>query len=169
MLEKTSILVQVFRDPRPINDLNDLRLSQLRDVETWLNNWEEQVKALESVTSAEKAKMLMSHETMNDVRSMLKGFGEICKQRVVIQKRSLVPAGLNSDIVENFFCQQRTICHGSNTNPSVYQYKYGITATILGQNAVSKKSNAASKSKRAIQPFCFTAPVTLAKKPCIRI
>ena len=169
MLQKTSILVKIFRDPRPIGDINDERLLQLQEVETWLDSWEDNVNSMENVKAGEKSKMLMSHETVSDVHSMIKGFSEVCRRRVLEQKRSLVPAGLNSDIVENFFCQQRTICHGSNSNPSVHQYKYGITATVLGQNAVSKKSNAGTKSKHAIQPFCFSAPVTLAKKKCVRL
>lgn len=169
MLEQTSVLIKIFRDPRTISDIKDSRLADLLRVEEWLKTWEDNINAIDNISASDKAKMFMSRETVSDVYSMIQGFTEVCKRRITHQKRSLVPAGFNSDVVENFFCQQRTVCHGSNSNPSVYQYKYGITATILGQNAVSKKANAVSKRKRTIQPYCFTTPVTLSKKKCLRI
>jgi len=78
-----------------------------------------------------------------------------------------VSAGLNSDVIENVFCQQRTICHGSNNNPTLHQYKYGINATILGQNAVSKKINASVKRK-SVDSFVILKPGPL-KMICIRM
>ena len=104
-----------------------------------------------------KIKSFLSKETYIDSRSMLQGFLAICEKRINIQNKSIIPARINSDIVENFFCQQKTTCHGSTTNPSAHQHKYGINATILGQTAVSKKSNATKKQKRqSVQPLAFS-------------
>ena len=46
---------------------------------------------------------------------------------------------LNSEIVENHFCQQRGTCNGLNTNPPLAQYVTSNTAICLGQTSVSSK------------------------------
>ena len=162
LLGHTKEIVKVFRDPRPIIDMNDSRLENLSNFDKWLMEWSDGVELLEC-SGSEKSKMFLSSETFSDTISMLRGFREICKTRIEKNGKSVVPAGINSDIVENFFCQQRTLCHGSTTNPNVLQYKYGINATILGQSAISKKSNA-PPSKKQIQPAPFIDR-PLRKKP----
>ena len=157
LLEHTSAIIDLFRDRRPIADINDERLRPLKSFENWLDQWADTVDKMSNATPLVKAKKLISKETYNDIISMIRGFLQICMNRITKQKRSIVPAGINSDVVENFFCQQRTICNGSNANPTIHQYKYGINSIILGQNAVSKKSNAANKRK-CVQPFSFTTP-----------
>ena len=154
LLDNTRQIIKVFRDPRPIIDMSDSRLDKFSKFDQWLMNWSDSLKKLEC-TQNERSKLFLTTETFSDTISMLRGFKEICKIRIEKQKKNVVPAGINSDIVENFFCQQRTVCHGSNTNPNVLQYKYGINATILGQSSVSEKSNA-PKSKKQIPPAPFT-------------
>ena len=92
------------------------------------------------LSASERNKSFITRETHSDLVSMVHGFLSICKRRVKNDMKSVTPAGINSDIVENFFCMQRTINHGSNSNPTVHQYKYAINATVLGQNSVSKKA-----------------------------
>lgn len=168
LLEHTSAIIELFRDQRPIADLNDPRLGCLSKFEAWLDSWSHYVGTLTDISASDRSKMFISHETYCDLTSMVRGFLELCTRRIKVHKRSLVPAGLNSDVIENFFCQQRTICHGSNTNPTVHQYKYGINATILGQNAVCKKSNASTSKRKSVQPFNISRPGPL-KRKCIRI
>ena len=140
----------------------------MKKFENWLQTWSESVESLPDMSASNRAKKFISKETYNDLVSMIKGFLQVCDLRIDVHKKTLVPAGLNSDIIEKKIYQQRTICHGSNTNPTVHQYKYAINATILGQNAVSKKSNAASSTKRkSMQPFNISKPGPL--KKCIRI
>ena len=167
LLEHTSAIIELFRDRRPISDLSDARLDCLRNFENWLEAWSQSLNDLNDISASVRARMFLSRETYSDLISMIRGFSELCTKRIKHHERSLVPAGLNSDVIENIFCQQRTICHGSNTNPTVHQYKYAINATILGQNAVSKKSNASSK-KRSIEPFKISKPGPL-KRKCIRL
>ena len=163
LLDHTRGLINIFRDARPIFDMNDSRLEKLSNFEKWLVDWSDAAEKLQ-ITHTEKSKIFLTNETFTDIISMLRGFKEICKRRIEMHKKSVVPAGINSDIVENFFCQQRTICHGSTTNPSVQQYKYAINSTILGQTAVSKKSNA-GRRKSKIQPAAFTTePIKKKKK-----
>ena len=168
LLEHTSKIIDLFRDRRPVADINDERLTVLTDFETWIDKWLENVQSKTNLSASDRAKKFISKETHNDLLSMLRGFKQICRIRIINQQRSVVPAGVNSDVIENFFCQQRTICHGSNSNPTVHQYKYAVNSIILGQNAVSKKSNASNKRK-SVQPFCISAPQTLAKKPKLRL
>jgi hypothetical protein len=163
LLELTSKVISLFRDRRPITELSDPRMHCLLELENWLDKWAESISKITDKSSSEKNKMFISQETYSDLLSMCRGFTEICKRRNEIHHRSITPAGLNSDVIENFFCQQRTLCNGSNSNPTVHQYKYGINATILSQNPVSKKSNAYCKRKQ-VQPFKCVLPGPLKKK-----
>lgn len=171
LLKQTSLLIQTFRDRRPIHDINDDRLLANRNALKWMTQWEDSVKALD-IQPSEKAKMLFSHETRNDISSMIIGFEQVCQKRIQLDGQAVVPAAFNSDIVENFFCQQRATHHGSNSNPTVNQYRYGINATILGQHVVNKKSNV-TLSKHAAKPYSFNSPVPLIprkiKKPQLRV
>ena len=53
----------------------------------------------------------------------------------------VVPARLNSDIIENIFCQQRALYHGATTNPTYNSYRTGINSVIIGETVISRKSN----------------------------
>jgi shikimate kinase len=159
LLEQTSKLVAFFRDSRPLTSTTDDRLHTLQDVLSWFLDWEIQVRATGG-TTVEQNKKLISHETRDDIVCLIRGFLELVNRRLQASKRSIIPAGINSDIVENMFSQQRAAYHGANTNPSVYQYKQGLNASILGVRTVSKKSNAAP-SKHSAVPFNFTVNTPL--------
>lgn len=57
------------------------------------------------------------------------------------QSASIIPCRLNSDVIENIFCQQRTLLNGANTNPTYLGYCYSMNSVILGQATISRKSN----------------------------
>lgn len=57
------------------------------------------------------------------------------------QSASIIPCRLNSDVIENIFCQQRTLHNGANTNPTYLGYCYSMNSVILGQATISRKSN----------------------------
>ena len=67
--------------------------------------------------------------------SRLLGKGEIS---------SITVEYLNSDIVENHFCQQWGTCNGLNTNPTLAQYGTSNTATCQEQTSVSSKGNSST-------------------------
>ena len=161
LLTHTSLLVKNFRDFRPISDMKDKRLAENQQVLEWFHSWQDTVLS-KGKTAGEKQKMWISWETADDIKSLIIGFEQVCCRRISAG-RSVSPAGINSDVIENMFCQQRAQHHGANTNPTVAQYKYGVTSTILGQNIVSKKSNA-SAAKGAAQPYCFSVPAPLQVK-----
>ncbi|XP_052809219.1 uncharacterized protein LOC128237669 [Mya arenaria] len=120
LLKATSVVISIFRDTRPINDVFDERLDQLETSLSWFNKWESHIK-----------------------------------------RSTIVPARVNSDVIENIFCQQRGIVNGNNTNPNFYQYSKNINTILFGQNAVSKNSNA---EKRGCEPLCFNIDMPINPK-----
>ncbi|KAJ8316526.1 hypothetical protein KUTeg_005933 [Tegillarca granosa] len=63
---------------------------------------------------------------------------------------SVIPSRLNNDVVENTFCQQRTLHNGANTNPTYFGYCHSMNSIIVGQTNVSRKSNAGGETA---QPY----------------
>ena len=152
LLKATSTVVSVFRDRRPICDVEDQRLHNLNESLRWFNDWENHIMNRSDLAATEKGKMLMSQQTREDLNSCIVGFTKLCKDTMKSDKHSIVPARINSDVIENVFCQQRGIINGANTNPTFYQYSKNVNSIILGQNTISKNANAAQK---ACEPFCF--------------
>lgn len=54
-LEQTSKLIAIFRNPRPIFELDDNRLDQLRDILCWFKSWDQSV-AKAVVTNVQRNK-----------------------------------------------------------------------------------------------------------------
>ncbi|KAK3108741.1 hypothetical protein FSP39_014554 [Pinctada imbricata] len=138
-LENTSVMINIFRDSRPIIDHSDDRLRALRDVLTFFIKWENSVKKDTSIQNKEK--FLISHQTREDIVSCILGFVELCDQRLKNGSSSIIPSRLNSDVVENLFCQQRTLHNGANSNPTYLGYCRTINSVVLGQSSISRKSN----------------------------
>ena len=160
LLRATSVIVSTFRDRRPIADIEDKRLDDINTSLTWFNDWEVHVNS-KSLSTTGKEKQLMSYQTREDLNSCLIGFTQLCKNTLRYSRRSIVPARINSDVIENIFCQQRGIINGNNTNPTFYQYVKNVNAVIIGQNAVSKNSNAVH---RGCEPLCFNTKQPLKRK-----
>ena len=153
-------MVEVFGDMRPMYGVDDARLPLLQKVAEWFLAWEQAV-ADSDLTKAEKKAALPSQETRDDTISVLYGFQEFVvnhfKQKGAA---AIIPGRVNSDVCENFFCQQRSMCHGSNDNPTHWQYQYGINTIIYSQTPISRKSNAFSKDKENM----FTEPPAKLRK-----
>lgn len=156
LLEHTSILVDVFRDTRPISERTDTRLTQLAAVLSFFNKWEETIHQSKLYTAS---KHLFPQETRDDLNSCIVGFSSMCSS-LLGTGNSITPAYLNSDIVENHFCQQRGTCNGLNTNPTLAQYGPSNTSICLGQVSVSSKSNSTTKASF----FSATTPCALNKR-----
>ena len=114
---------------------DDTRLKELDNLAKWFQLWES------SVSQEEKKSALMTKETREDTMSVLKGFGQLCQNHFKVSDLSIVPARVNSDIVENLFCQQRALLNGANDNPTLHTYATGINTIILSRTTVSQKSN----------------------------
>ena len=153
LLKETSVLVRIFRDMRPITDLADERLQELQSVLQWFQAWE-------SSTSTDKVReCLITRETRHDLFYLIDGFSTICRKHLSTSNRSIVPARVNSDVIENLFSQQRALHGGANTNPDAHQY--GPTINSI-KTTVSKKSNCGSSS--AAMPYNFSCQVPLNKR-----
>ena len=155
---KNGQMVSIFNDDRPLTDESDTRINTLRSVKNWFKAWQKDVNSKNTLTAADKKKMLISYETMEDVRFCITGFEQICKARVRTGF-SVLPSRMNSDIVENFFCQQRAR-NGDNNNPTYLQYTKNINTITLGQcsKGRARKSNVGLKGA---EPYNFSKPKSM--------
>ena len=142
LLEKTSVLVEFFGDTRPICDPWDKRVKELDDIRNFFCKWESCIQKSVKYTPA---KHLFPQETRDDINSAIVGFQNLCRS-LLGRGDSITPAYVNSDVVENHFCQQRGICNGLNTNPTLAQYGPSNTSICLSQTSVSSKRNASTKA-----------------------
>lgn len=140
LLERTSFLVDLFQDNRPIKDLSDARVKKLTDVYSWFKAWEKTESGDESVSKRHKG--LLTMETREDIDFLYLGFMSLVDYSVNKLKHGIVPSRINSDVIENVFCQQRSLYHGATTNPTYNAYRTGINSIVLGQSTISRKSNA---------------------------
>lgn len=162
MLENTSKLIKIFRDMKPIKELNDHRLQELKMVDEWFNDWEKSIEN-SSLTKKEKASALMSSQCHQDIHAGIRGFLELCEIVLHLNTNLYVTPGLiNSDVIENIFNQQRSTYNGANSNPSIIQYKKTINNIIIGQNIVSKKANAGQTATAS--PFTVSINRPLKKR-----
>jgi hypothetical protein len=158
LLMHTSKIISTFRDRRPIHTIEDERLKTNKEAQLWFWKWECEVNA-SLVTPAEKRQSLLSKECLEDIQSCLLGFQQLCLD--LIQQNSgwsIVPAMINSDAIENQFCQHRGKFNGLNTNPTALQYRQDINGVILGEGIISKKSNAGKENMR-----CHSYNITMNK------
>ena len=117
-------------------------------------NWSDSLEKLEC-TQNERSKLFLTKETFSDTISMLRGFKEICKIRIEKQKKSVVPAGINSDIVENFFLPTADGLPRFQHKPKCSAVQMWNKCNNSGTKFCFKKSNA-PKSKKQINPAPFT-------------
>lgn len=146
LLSNTSKMIKIFHDRQPVKCQNDSRLTELEEINDWFQKWSSSARE-GNERAPEKAKKLMSAQCMQDIESCLVGFVELCKLTLKTKEASITPALINSDVVENHFCQQRSTYNGPNSNPNALQYRNNQNAIILGQNIVSHKSNVGKSLK----------------------
>lgn len=114
-------LVRIFNDKRPISTMKDERINQLREALVYF----------ETFTGKPK-KQSFTSESLYDIICCITGFLELVS--VVVKRRhALVPAFLNSDIVENHFSYVRTLYNGANDNPTYANYCDLQNSIILTQ------------------------------------
>ena len=146
LLQHTSKLIKIFHDTRPICSMEDERVKDVHECAMFFSDWQARTLQDSTICQKQKYRHMFTEQTLSDTKSALFGFLQLC-QNISDLKSSLIPNIINSDIIENLFCQQRGICHGLNSNPTLLQYGPGINSIILGQCTVSKKSNSGSKAK----------------------
>lgn len=147
-LQYTSILVSLFTDSRPIKEMSDSRLKLLSECFNWFKAWEKQ--QISDDDKNKRYKSLMTMETREDLDFMYYGFMSLVEMCINEIKTEVVPSRINSDIIENIFCQQRSLYHGATTNPNYNEYRTGVNSIILGQTTTSKKANACQQTAKPL-------------------
>lgn len=84
--------------------MSDARLNELKESYNWFKAWEEEV--CQSDTSVKRYKSLITMETREDLDFMYFSVMSLIKLCIEEIHTEIVPARLNSDIIENIFCQQ---------------------------------------------------------------
>ncbi len=107
---------------------NQTPLIQLAQVLVYFTEWEEYVAKCDLPTQC-----MLSVECRDDLKSYILGLTGFVNEFLRRYPMCSVKLGIgNSDVVEIFFCCQRALLHGANTNPSYKLYAEGInTVTLL--------------------------------------
>jgi hypothetical protein len=117
-----------------VTAINDNRLNQLKAVDKWFTDWEN------STLQSERKTKLMSSQCHEDLHCCIRGFITLCE--AVLQMKIpvyVIPALVNSDVIEIIFNQQRSTFNGANNNPSALQNRKTINSIIVSQTAFQKK------------------------------
>ena len=139
LLEQTSKLVRVSNDRMCIRTKNDPRLTEIRDIIGYFEQFE-----------GKPTKQSFTRETLYDIKSALEGLLEFVDSMLTKQIR-VIPAFINSDILENHFCLVRTLFNGPSRHPSYAAYMAVQNSIILTQpTGLPTKRNA----EQYVEPFC---------------
>ena len=118
-----------------IQSVNDGRIQKLLDVLKFFHNWEDSFKEPKEI-----AKHLISRQTREDIDSSVYGFIEIVNVASSLNI-GIIPGYFNSDLIENWFCQMRSLRNGANQNPTMSQIGPAINSNLITGSLVSKKGN----------------------------
>ena len=150
----------MFPDSHSVTSLSDCRLKVLKDSFHWFQDWKKEMVQLKAA-GVNTAKMLISPKYSEDMDNMLLTFKNICIIHLNRFPRGyVVPSRINSDIVENHFCQQRALYNGSSTNPTHMNYSSTVNSIVLGQSLKSR----GSKSNNSVLILSSSKKMKLLKK-----
>ena len=120
-LKHTSLLIQIFHDRRPFLSLQDERISEMNEILKWFQSWRLEIQEL-PYSAEQRKNMFISAKCFFDISSMIIGFQKLCKISFSMNPGSgVVAARVNSDLVENIFCQERG-ASGQRNNPTISTY-----------------------------------------------
>ena len=60
----------------------------------------------------------------------------------------IVPRYFNSDLIENWFCQIRSLRNCANQNPTMCQIGPGINSNLITGSLISKKGNSGGSGRK---------------------
>ena len=149
----TSILVKNFTSPLPYASTEDERFIENRRVLNWIEDWEIEVSGRVDLNASDRNKLIFSDKLLFDLKSMIIGFEQICSISFQLNPGCIIKSMfVNSDLVENIFCQVRG-GNGQNNNPTYSQDGPTINSILLGQTCSTSKSNTGKTSS-----FSFSKP-----------
>ena len=97
LLANTSKFIEIFSGMTPIRSQHDTRLSELKNVLKFFDDWEADAK---TATKAFGSR-LMSVQCREDLKSSIIGFISMTRHHLKMYASSVIPGRVNSDIVEN--------------------------------------------------------------------
>ena len=109
----------------------------------------------------------LTRESYDDLQSSVLVFEYMAqKQLRECPGSQVVPAIMNSDVIENLFSSQRGRCNGANTNPTLKVYSKALNTIIMTTgrsniNKYSKKNAATQASVGGAYPYHVMAGKTL--------
>lgn len=153
-LEQTAVLVEIFTDTsKRIESLYDTIVQQVTNVLDFFHQWETQY-----ISGTEVRKHLMSRETRQDLSSSLMGFMKLV-QITSAKNITLNPGLLNSDLIENWFCQIRSSRLGANDNCSLAEYGPANNTNLICGSVISSKTKnncgPVTKKFKGVMPPAF--------------
>ena len=131
LVEHTAKMIEVFLDFRAINKSTDERITTLRRAHQYFQQFQ-----------GEAARESFTAETSYDVLCTLGGLIELTTRVTDVHNVTVVPANINSDIVENHFSIVRGLFNGSSDHPNYFGYLSIQNSAILTQPQLSRKRNA---------------------------
>ena len=166
LLENTSVLINIFRDKRPIMTSSDERLEKLNNIHLWMKRWEEENMSNEEIPTNKKKRSLPTDQCRQDLHILIKSFNQLCCQRIKEYPGwGIVPSRFNTDLVENHFCQERGLHNGNATHPNLCTYSNTINSIIIGQSSKSRGRKSNAGIPRALPySFCTSGPIAKKKK-----
>ena len=137
LLEHTSVFVQIFSSvTSKIQSMYDGGLGQLKEVLASFHDWESEYSDPKLHT-----KHLITRETCEDIDPCIYSFMHLAEVGCDINV-PVAPRYINSDLIENWFGQIRSLCNGTNHNPTLKQIGPSINSNIITGSVISKKANA---------------------------
>ena len=113
----------------------DARISKLLSVLDFFHKWEN-----EYCDRKEQRKHLITRETRQDIDSCIYGFLHIVKVATELNI-SITPGYINSDLIENWFCQICGLHNGFNQNPTLKMIGPSINSNVIPGSVISVKGN----------------------------
>ena len=142
LLEVTSYLVQFFSNTNlKISHVSEPSVGHLMEKLTFFHDWQKQFKC-----PKDQQKHLITKETRQDIDACIYGFVNLLKVAQKLQI-SLIPGYINSDLIENWFCQHRGLRNGFNQNPTLCQIAGATNSNIITRSVVSSKGNTGGSGK----------------------
>ena len=149
LLEVTSYLVTFFMNTtKKIHSVSDPSINKLIEILHFFHNWEKQY-----TNYKEQMKHLITKETRQDIDSCIYGFISLLTAAEKL-KIALIPGYINSDLIENWFCQHRGLQNGFNQNPTLSQISGATNSNIITGSVVSSKGNVGGllQSAKGVMP-----------------
>ena len=121
-------MIEVFLDFRAINKSTDERITTLRKAHQYFQQFQ-----------GKAAKESFTAETSYDVLCTLGGLIELTTRVTDVHNVTVVPANINSDIVENHFSIVRGLFNGSSDHPNYFGYLVFKTRRSLPSHSCQER------------------------------